>query len=145
MPFRFKLEKVLRFRVRRMEAEARKLHAIESAALGLEQENARMAARCRELAVATDAAVSGSALESRRRLTEFIRGQQRLIRSNDSEIRAIRQRADAQRQILLEAQREVKALELLKERRGTAWRQERRRLEQKRMDEVASRGSGRNA
>ncbi len=145
MPFRFKLEAVLRHRVRRMEAEARKLHAIESAALVLERENARMAARCRELAAAAAPGVTSDDLNERRRLTEFVQGQQRLIRHNEDEIRAIRQRADAQRRHLLAAQREVRALEMLKDRRHDEWSQRQRRLDQKRTDEIASRGSGRRA
>lgn len=145
MAFRFSLESVLRYRVRRMEAEARKLHAIESAALRLEQENARMAARCRDLARGSRADVSTVGLDERSRLTEFVRSQHRLIKSNEDEIAGIRRRADAQRRILLDAQREVKALELLKDRRSREWKLQQRRLEQKRMDEIASLGSGRRA
>lgn len=143
MPFRFKLDKVLRYRTRRMEAEARKLHEIESAALVLERENARMTDRCRELTRAAASGITDTGLIDRRRLTDFVRGQQRLIRDNAERIRDIRRRADAQRQVLLGAQREVKALELLKDRRAEEWLLRQRRLDQKRTDEIASRGSGR--
>ncbi|MBU0742409.1 flagellar FliJ family protein [bacterium] len=139
--FRFKLSKVLRYRRRRLEAEARKLHAIESAAQALERENARMAKRCRELALAEQPAVTSAVLGHKRRLTEFTRGQGLMILRNEEEVRSIRKRADVQRRILLAAQRDKRVLELLRDRHLAAWTLRQRRLEQKRTDEIASRGS----
>jgi flagellar export protein FliJ len=144
MPFHFKLEKVLRYRRRRMESEARKLHTIESAALALEQASAQMEARCRELTETAATDVSAAEVEDRRRLTEFVRGQQHLIRRNAEEVVLIRHNADAQRLVLLDAQREVRVLELLRERQGEEWSDRQRRLDQKRIDEIASRGSTRH-
>ena len=141
--FRFKLEKVLRFRRRRMEAEARKLHAIESAAHTLERDNAKMAQRCRDLALAEKPIVTSADLNHKRRLTEFTRGQGLLILRNEEEARSIRKRADVQRRVLLSAQRDKRVLELLRDRHGETWSQQQRRLEQKHTDEIASRGSGR--
>ncbi len=141
--FRFKLAKVLRYRRRRMEAEARKLHAIESAAQVLERENVRMAARCRELALAEKPEVTSADLEHKRRLTEFTRGQGLLILRNEQEARSIRNRAAVQRRILLAAQRDKRVLELLRDRHWAAWEQQQRHLEQKSTDEIASRRSGR--
>jgi len=143
MAFHFKLEQVLRYRRRRMESEARKLHAIESAALALERDNARMELRCRELTHTVAAEVSTSEVAERRRLTEFIRGQQHLIRRNTEEAAMIRRKADQQRHVLLNAQREVRVLELLREKQNEEWSLRQRRLDQKCIDEIASRGSAR--
>ncbi len=143
MAFHFKLEKVLRYRRRRMESEARKLHAIESAALALDRDSARMELRCRELTRTVAAEASGAEVVERRRLTEFVEGQQHLIRRNTEEAAMIRRKADQQRHILLDAQREVRVLELLREKQNDEWSQRQRRLDQKHIDEIASRGSAR--
>jgi len=143
MAFHFKLEQVLRYRRRRMESEARKLHAIESAALALERDNARMELRCRELTHTVAAEVSTPEVAERRRLTEFIRGQHHLIRRNTEEAAMIRRKADQQRHVLLNAQREVRVLELLREKQNEEWSLRQRRLDQKCIDEIASRGSAR--
>ncbi len=143
MKFRFRLDKVLRHRRRRMEAEARKLHAIESAAHTLERDNAARAARCEELSRTETPVVTDADLERKRQVTEFTRGQGLMILHNEEEIRSIRKRADKQRRVLLAAQRDKRVLELLRDRHRAAWALQQRRLEQKRTDEVASRGSGR--
>ncbi len=143
MPYHFKLEKVLRYRRRRMEAEARKLHALESAAQALESTNAQIERRCRELTQAVASGVSTSELEDRKRVTEFVRGQHQVIRRNTEEAQMIRRRADEHRLVLLDAQREVRVLELLRDRQTEEWSLRQRRLEQKRIDEIASRGSAR--
>jgi len=142
MMFRFKLDQVLRHRRRRMEAEARKLHAIESAAVALERANARMEARCRELAARGAPLATDADLQRQQRLAEFTRGQGLRILHNEAEARTIREKAAEQRRILLAAQRDKRVLELLRDRHREAWDLEQRRLDQKRTDEIAARGSG---
>ncbi|MBC8425641.1 flagellar FliJ family protein [bacterium] len=143
MKFRFRLDKVLRHRRRRMESEARKLHAIESAAHALERDNVARAERCRELARTETPIATHADLEHKRKLTEFTRGQGLMILHNEERIQSIRERADVQRRILLAAQRDKRVLELLRDRHREAWALKQRRLEQKLTDETASRGSGR--
>ena len=140
--FRFRLSKVLKFRTRHMEAEARKLHAIESAARQLELENDRIAARCRQLADEEAGSVSGLDLGVKRRLAEYMKGRRIQIRRNIEEAAAIRVRAEKQRQVLLAAQRETRVLELLRDKQRSAWNEDRRRRDQKITDEIAARGSG---
>jgi len=142
MMFRFKLDPVLRHRRRRMETEARKLHAIESAAVALERENARMAARCRELAESGSPLSTDADLQRQQRLAEFTRGQGLRILRNEAEARSIRERSAQQRRILLAAQRDKRVLELLRDRHRAAWALRQRRLDQKRTDEIAARRSG---
>jgi flagellar export protein FliJ len=138
--FRFRLEKVLRHRERIVDREARKLQGILSAAIRLERENERLSGECD--AAAQREVAHGFELARMRRLSDFTGGRRLQIRRNAERARRIRAEAEQQRQILLAAQRDKKVLEQLRESQLTAWREQERREDRKRMDEVASHRHG---
>ena len=139
--FRFRLQKVLRYRARLVDHEARKLHAIEAAAGRLERENERMAD---EIGIAGRrvAEDGGFDLAQHCRLSDFTAGRQARIRRNAAQAARIRVDADRQRQVLLAAQRAKRVLEQLRERQRTQWEREESRREMKQMDEIATISAG---
>lgn len=139
--FRFRLQKVLRHRQRIVDAEARKLQAIEATAARLERENERLAA---EVAAAGRrvADAGGFDLVQHRRLTDFAAGRRRRIRSNAAQAARIRVDAEKQRQVLLAAQRAKRVLEQLRERQRIQWEREELRRVQKQIDEIAAMSYG---
>ncbi len=134
--FRFRLEKVLRYRERIVDREARKLQGILSAAFLLERENARLDGEC-EAATRREGA-RGFDLVRMRLLADFTGERRRQVRRNIERIRRIRAEAEQQRLILLAAQRDKQVLEQLRERQLATWQEQDRREDRKRMDEVAT-------
>ncbi len=138
--FRFRLEKVLRYRERREDDEAR---AMRRAAEVLQQARARRAAQDRFIAAL------GAEGEARRRaganvaqwrlLAAFLTVQEEKRRVLLARERSAAAALVAQRARLLAAHRDREVLERLRERQRLVWEEEERRRERRALDEVAAR------
>lgn len=138
--FSFRLEKVLRYRERKVDEEARCLKQLQDVLRQVLGERNALNERIAAL-VQRDARTRHQCPDAR--LWQL---QANYVTSLRQRLACIRQReaaaaleVESQRQKLLAAHREQVVMEKLKERRYAAWRQEQRRRERKEMDEVGSR------
>jgi flagellar FliJ protein len=143
--FRFRLQPLLRLRIaERDERRADLAKALRAEAL-LEQQRQRLAGdqaalaeRARQLKSPGTADVDGL-LQAHR--YEVVLGAQ--ARQLEAQIAQVAAEAERRRQALLEADRQVRVVEKLRERQAAAHRQHEERLAVKEMDEVASVGYAR--
>jgi flagellar export protein FliJ len=137
--FRFRLEKVLRFRRRQVEAAGR---ALAAAAAEVVRTQGQVAATRRLIAGQIEAAaVDRAAQPDPRRMRdqgawlEHLREQERRDAAQLAVAVAAREEA---RQRLVAAHRDQEVLEKLRQRQQEQWQLEERRTDQRRLDEVAS-------
>ena len=142
--FRFRLERVLRWRRRQADLEARKLHALLAGLRALDRERERIAAEMRRLAAAA-APRPGRPLDLQQaqRTTAWLESRRILLARLAERRRALERDAARQRDRWRAARQRQDVLERLRERRREEWLMAERRRDQKRMDEVAGRLTGR--
>jgi len=138
--FRFRLERVRRWRQRLADQEARKLQAILARQYRLEREQEEIRQQCRQAAAGAVAADGKSLdLHRARMVAEYLQARQARIQQLEQQRREVLREAAAQRERLREARRRREILDRLRERRREEWEYEQRRREQKDMDEIAGR------
>lgn len=138
--FRFRLAKVLKHRRRIVDQESRRLQEILIEMNGvLSRRNSyrsdiEVAARAahRARGVHVDIAVEQAA-------SAFVTGRRNMLVALAKEEEAVRRRVEAQRRVLLTAQRDVSVLEKLEEKQRAEYETEVRRRDRRAMDEVAGR------
>jgi flagellar export protein FliJ len=142
--FRFRLASVLRYRERKREDKRLELREVEQAQSRLRGEIERLEARLERLSLdIEDMPVRPIAPVELRLGADFSQALSLRIRECRRLLAEIDSRASAKRAELLEANREVKTLEQLRERRRERHRLEESRAEQKLTDEAGQRGSHR--
>jgi flagellar export protein FliJ len=136
--FRFRLDKVLRFRSRLVDREAQRLKEVTDA---LQAVIRRREDLQRDIAVVVregEQERRAGAVQLWRLRADYLRAlQMRLAGLHGAERRA-RVAVEEQRRRLLEAHRRMLVLEKLKERQHAVWADEERRRERKQMDEVGA-------
>lgn len=137
MPFRFRLEKVLKVRRRVLEQRTRDLAEAGRAHQARLDQEAALDEAYRRLAGAAPAA-AGAALDIRDLAEAAVR-----LRRLDDERRQAAQltrlallEVERRRQLLTVAWRDVEVLRKLEDRRRAQWEEEQRRVEGRRLDEV---------
>jgi flagellar protein FliJ len=142
--FRFRLASVLRYRERKREDKRLELREVEQAQSRLRGEIERLEARLERLSLdIEDLPVRPIAPVELRLGADFSQALSLRIRECRRLLAEIESRASAKRAELLEANRDVKTLEQLRERRRERHRLEESRAEQKLTDEAGQRGSHR--
>ena len=138
--FRFRLEKVLKHRRRIVDRESRNLQGILAELNGV---------RARQNSYRTDIEIAARAAHHARgaivdiaveqSTSAFVTGRRRMLQALGQEEAAVRRRVEAQRHVLIVAQREVAVLEKLEEKQRQEWELDSRRRERRAMDEIAGR------
>jgi len=142
--FRFRLASVLRFRERKREDKRLELREVEQAQSRLRGEIERLEARLERLSLdIEELPVRPIAPVELRLGADFSQALSSRIRECRRLLAEIDSRASAKRVELLEANRDVKTLEQLRERRRERHRLEESRAEQKLTDEAGQRRSHR--
>lgn len=138
--FVFRLERVLCYRERLRDEQARRLReaAARLEAVHAEQETIRreMAAVIRHGAATRQEQVDVSLLSMH--AAYLVRQQQRLAEHSERAA-VLADEVAGQRQLLVKAQQAVEVLEQLKERRHREWQEQERRRELKALDEIGAR------
>ena len=145
MKFKFNLEKVLQHR--KIKEDLAKKGFMEAAnAVALEER--KLDHMKRDLRLAREEShnwqnIGGTEGVRLQFIEEYIVGQTERIEHQISEVERSRVRLEEKRKVLVEAGREFKALDKLKERRQEEFTKTKNKLEQKRMDETSSMTRGR--
>jgi len=144
--FRFRLERVLRWRRRQADLEARKLHALFGALRDLDAARRRVEQEMRR-AAQRSAPRAGRPLDlaTVQRTAAYLESRRRHLAQLAQRRRELEREVARQRERWQEARRRQDVLERLRERRREEWLMAERRREQKAMDEVAGRSAGRTA
>jgi flagellar protein FliJ len=141
-PFRFRLASVLRYRERKREDKRLELREVEQAQARLRGEIERLETRLERLSLdIEELPVLPVAPVELRLGADFSQTLSLRIRECRRLLADIESRASAKRAELLEANRDVKTLEQLRERRRERHRLEESRAEQKLTDEAGQRGA----
>jgi len=142
--FRFRLEKVLRWRHRQADVEARKLQALLSRLQRLRERRQGILDESRVLA-ATAARTAGGRLDLQRArlVSGFLESRLALLDELTGRETEILARVAAQQQVWRLCKQKQDVLERLRDRHRDRWRQQQRRNEQKQTDETANRHVGR--
>jgi flagellar export protein FliJ len=141
--FRFRLARVLRYRSRLVDQQARRFRLATEAWSRLRQEKQRLVAE-----VAATVRRAERHRDQGQRVPLWILQADYLIALRDKMSRIQERENEAaaemehQRELLLEARRQKEILEKLAERQREKWEQEQRLRERKEMDEVASARAG---
>lgn len=137
MPFRFRLEKVLKVRQRVLEQRTRDVAEAGRAHQACVDREAALAEAYRQ-AAATDPAPSGSAIDVRDLAEHALRlrrlGEMRGEAAGQTRLAAAA--LERQRELLTAAWRDVEVLRKLEQRRREQWDEEQRRQEGRLLDEV---------
>lgn len=139
MRFRFPFETLEKERrVRRNEAEREYRLALNK----VEEQQSRLNSYKKKLVDAIDQIASvrsgaGQVISTLRSLDEYIRGQKIRIQLQAKTVQGLAEIADQKRLVLVEAAKEVKILEKLREKRYNEFKRELRKREAKVIDEIA--------
>ena len=138
--FRFNLEKVLTYRTRLVEAEARKLRNITAQLEEIMAERRDLEAACDRIARSEVDRCDGELDMPRfRHYAGWLAGQREFMRICDERAREVQVMLENQRSVLLKMKHDESVLKELKERHRAAWAMGEARTETKSMDEAASR------
>lgn len=141
--FRFSLEAVLRARVRTERDRQCELAAIQRERTELLETLRRQQARIDEARDALRDRLTGTLHAAELRLhAGAVLQDMRAAQRNARALAAMQQRLDVAREALVQARRERRAIEMLRERRYEQWRAEEGRREQQELDELAARRRG---
>lgn len=140
--FRFRLEKVLRYRHRLVDLRSRDVAEAELVLAGIQDrcENLR-----RRLAAVNDPARAGEAVDVRGRLelAAWYDRQEKALAALEEERRAAAQNVERYRAELSDAWRDREVLERLRQRRREEWLKDQERRERAELDEIGQQRSGR--
>ncbi len=138
--FRFRLEKVLRFKQRRTEQQARVLRRVRDELNDLLRRRRQLEDDARRYVdEAHRARLGGAGLDRWMRQTSRLAWLRDESEALVARIGAARRRVDEEREQLVELHREQEAFERLREQRRQQWREAEARRRRKEMDEVAGR------
>ncbi len=138
--FRFRLEKVLRFKQRRTEQQARVLRRVRDELNDLLRRRRQLEDDARRYVdEAHRARLGGAGLDRWMRQTSHLAWLRDESEALVARIGAARRRVDEEREQLVELHREQEAFERLREQRRQQWREAEARRRRKEMDEVAGR------
>lgn len=137
--FKFRLEKVLRFRALIVDAESVKLRDIEQQLILAQHKIATQNCLLMDLMISyQDVKESQKLVSSWEFMHRSITEAQKKLNILNEEEQNLQQVYSKQKQSLIEAQKEKSALVKLKEHQLAKWQQEQRHREQRLMDDMAS-------